>query len=67
MTDGGVPYSAAVDLRTGELFVPIGSFGGVAGVQRVLTILREELELAMALCGCPTLDRISPEILFSQE
>jgi isopentenyl diphosphate isomerase/L-lactate dehydrogenase-like FMN-dependent dehydrogenase len=25
---------------------------GAAGVERVLTLLREEVELALALCGC---------------
>jgi isopentenyl diphosphate isomerase/L-lactate dehydrogenase-like FMN-dependent dehydrogenase len=28
--------------------------GGVRGAQRVLEILREEIELALCLCGCPT-------------
>ena len=28
--------------------------GGAEGVERVLGLLREEIELALALCGCPS-------------
>lgn len=71
--DGGIRRGTDVlkALALGARAVLIGrpilwglAVDGAAGVQRVLTTLREELELAMALCGCPTLDRIAPEILY---
>lgn len=37
---------------------------GALGVAHVLKLLREELELCMALTGCPTLKDISREALF---
>lgn len=37
--------------------------GGEAGVARVLDILRSELECAMALCGCPSVDAISRDLV----
>jgi 4-hydroxymandelate oxidase len=36
---------------------------GHAGVAEVLALLRRELDLAMALCGCPTLDTITRDLL----
>ncbi len=36
---------------------------GEAGVARVLSMLRDELELAMALAGCPTLDDINRSLV----
>ena len=36
---------------------------GEAGATRVLKILREEFELAMALCGCPTVEAIDTDLL----
>ncbi len=36
---------------------------GAVGVAHVLRLLRDELEIAMALTGCATLDRVSPELL----
>ena len=33
--------------------------GGAEGVERVLGLLREEVELALALCGCPSPDDVS--------
>jgi 4-hydroxymandelate oxidase len=38
---------------------------GAAGVQRVIEILKGELETAMALCGAPTLDRIKRQLVWS--
>ena len=32
---------------------------GASGVAHVIRLLRDELEIAMALCGCPTLDQAS--------
>jgi isopentenyl diphosphate isomerase/L-lactate dehydrogenase-like FMN-dependent dehydrogenase len=37
---------------------------GAAGVQRVIEILRAELEAAMALCGTPRLDQVSRRLLW---
>ncbi len=37
---------------------------GAVGVAHVLRLLRDELEIAMALCGCATLADITPELLF---
>jgi 4-hydroxymandelate oxidase len=39
---------------------------GAMGVSHVLRLLRDELEIAMALCGCATLDQISSTTLFKQ-
>lgn len=39
---------------------------GALGVAHVLRLLRDELEIAMALSGCATLDQVSPELLFDQ-
>lgn len=36
---------------------------GAVGVAHVLRLLRDELEIAMALTGCATLDKVSPELL----
>lgn len=37
---------------------------GALGVAHVLRLLRDELEIAMALCGCATLDQASPDLFF---
>jgi len=37
--------------------------GAEAGVRYVLEMLREELDLAMALSGCPTLESITPDLI----
>jgi 4-hydroxymandelate oxidase len=39
--------------------------GGAMGVAHVLRLLRDELEIAMALCGCRTLQHISPRHLLA--
>jgi 4-hydroxymandelate oxidase len=36
---------------------------GAVGVAHVLRLLRDELEMAMALCGCATLDRVPGSLL----
>ncbi|BDT66162.1 4-hydroxymandelate oxidase [Comamonadaceae bacterium OS-1] len=36
---------------------------GAVGVAHVLRLLRDELEIAMALCGCQTLDQANPALL----
>ncbi|MDB5744476.1 MAG: FMN-dependent alpha-hydroxy acid dehydrogenase [Polaromonas sp.] len=40
---------------------------GALGVAHVLRLLRDELEIAMALCGCPTLAQATPELLFTPD
>ncbi|HSC85402.1 MAG TPA: alpha-hydroxy-acid oxidizing protein, partial [Pseudomonas sp.] len=37
--------------------------GGQAGVQQLLEGLREELAVAMALCGVSRIEQISPDLL----
>ncbi len=37
---------------------------GAIGAAHVLRLLRDELEIAMALCGCATLDQATPELLY---
>lgn len=37
---------------------------GAMGVSHVIRLLRDELEIAMALCGCATLAEVVPGILF---
>ncbi|MCC6317588.1 MAG: alpha-hydroxy-acid oxidizing protein [Gemmatimonadaceae bacterium] len=37
--------------------------GGAEGARRVLDLLRKELDLAMALAGCRTLDEITPDLI----
>lgn len=38
---------------------------GAMGVAHVLRLLRDELEMAMALCGCRTLDQVTPALFWS--
>jgi len=61
LVDGGVRRGTDVvkALALGAKAVLVGraalyglAVDGAAGVERVLTLLREELELALALCGC---------------
>lgn len=40
---------------------------GALGVAHVLRLLRDELEIAMALCGCPTLAQATPGLLFTPD
>lgn len=39
---------------------------GATGVAHVIRLLRDELEIAMALCGCRTLDQASQSLLTNQ-
>jgi 4-hydroxymandelate oxidase len=65
--DGGVRRGADVlkALALGARAVLVGrpvlwglAAGGEAGVSHVLRMIREELDLAMALSGCPTVDSV---------
>jgi 4-hydroxymandelate oxidase len=40
---------------------------GALGVAHVLRLLRDELEIAMALCGCATLAQATPALLFKPD
>jgi 4-hydroxymandelate oxidase len=40
--------------------------GGAAGVERVLSGLAGELQLAMALCGATDLDQLTPDLVVGQ-
>ena len=40
--------------------------GGRPGVARVLELLRDEIDLAMGLCGCPTIGDITRDLLFPE-
>ena len=48
----------------GRPYVHALATAGAIGVARVLHILRAELEVAMTLTGCPTLDRIDRSVLW---
>lgn len=43
------------------------ALGGQAGVERVLNLLKAELELAMALSGCASLSDIGPHLLLQSQ
>jgi 4-hydroxymandelate oxidase len=73
LMDGGVRRGTDVikALALGAKAVLIGrpyvwglACAGAEGVQRVVEILRSELEMAMALCGVPKLDRIDRTLLW---
>jgi isopentenyl diphosphate isomerase/L-lactate dehydrogenase-like FMN-dependent dehydrogenase len=72
LVDGGVRRGTDVPqaLALGASAVLIGrpalwalAAGGQAGVERVLSLLTQELARAMALCGCRSLDEIEPALL----
>ncbi|CAA0104154.1 4-hydroxymandelate oxidase [BD1-7 clade bacterium] len=72
LLDGGVRRGTDVlkALALGAKAVLIGrpilwglAVDGADGVSHVLTLLREELELAMALSGCACIDDITPDLL----
>ncbi len=72
VVDGGVRRGIDVlkALALGADLVAVGrpaiwglAAAGSNGVQRVLEILRDELHLAMALAGCPTLAEITPDLI----
>jgi 4-hydroxymandelate oxidase len=72
LLDGGVRRGTDVvkALALGAKAVLVGrpilwglALGGEAGATEVLAMLRRELELAMALCGCPTVGSISADLV----
>lgn len=73
LVDGGIRRGTDVLKATalGAAAVLVGRpcvFGlanaGAVGVAHVLRLLRDELEIAMALCGCATLAQASPALVF---
>jgi isopentenyl diphosphate isomerase/L-lactate dehydrogenase-like FMN-dependent dehydrogenase len=74
--DGGVRRGADVlkAVALGARAVLLGrallyglAAGGDAGVARALAILRGELELALALAGCPAVERLDRSFLLERE
>ena len=72
MLDGGVRRGTDIlkALALGAKAVFLGrpilwglAYDGEKGVQRVLEILRDEFDLAMALCGCRNLEEITNDLL----
>ncbi len=73
LVDGGIRRGTDIlkALALGASAVLIGrpyiyglSVGGAAGVAHVINILRTELEIAMTLTGCPTLEQIDVRVLW---
>lgn len=50
----------------GRPYVHALATAGALGVARALRLLRDEFEIAMALCGCKTLDDIGPAQLWTK-
>ena len=76
LVDGGIRRGTDVlkAIALGANAVLIGRpyiFGlanaGAMGVAHVLRLLRDELEIAMALCGCATLAEVTADCLFTPE
>jgi 4-hydroxymandelate oxidase len=74
LVDGGIRRGTDVlkALALGAHAVLVGrpqahalAAGGALGVARCIRLLRDELEIAMALTGCATLDQITPALLRS--
>jgi 4-hydroxymandelate oxidase len=70
--DGGVRRGTDVlkALALGARAVFVGrpvlwglAVGGEAGVREVLSILRQELDLAMALAGCPSVEAVTRDLV----
>jgi len=76
LLDGGVRRGTDVvkALALGARAVMVGrpalwglAVNGQAGVEEVLNLLRDELDLALALCGCPSLDAVGRDLLWMPE
>ncbi|MBO3458839.1 alpha-hydroxy-acid oxidizing protein [Aetokthonos hydrillicola Thurmond2011] len=72
MVDGGIRRGVDIlkALALGAKAVLIGrpilwglAVGGEAGVAHVIEILRDELDIAMALSGCTSVDQIDPSLI----
>jgi (S)-mandelate dehydrogenase len=76
MLDGGVRRGSdiVVGLCLGAKFVFVGratlygvAAGGEMGVKRALDILREELDMTLALIGCPNVAELGPDFLYANQ
>jgi (S)-mandelate dehydrogenase len=76
MVDGGVRRGADIIMALchGARFVMVGratlygaAAGGIAGVQKAISILREEVDLVMAQIGCPTVPELNESFLLQRE
>jgi 4-hydroxymandelate oxidase len=76
LLDGGVRRGTDVlaALAFGAAAVLVGrpclwglAVRGEAGVRRILQLLRNELELALALAGCPTIGTVTPQLLATKD
>ena len=76
MLDSGVRRGSdvIVGLCLGARFVFVGraalygvTVGGVAGARKALDILREEIDMTMALIGCPSITELGPDFLFENQ
>ncbi|MFQ5889600.1 MAG: alpha-hydroxy acid oxidase [Gemmatimonadota bacterium] len=72
LLDGGIRRGTDVvkALAFGARAVAVGrpvlwglAVDGEVGVRRILGILREELDLALGLCGCSSVDQVGPELI----
>ncbi len=75
LLDGGIRRGSDVvkALALGARAVGVGrpvlwalAVGGQAGVELALARLRDELDVALALCGCRSPDEVGPELIFRQ-
>jgi 4-hydroxymandelate oxidase len=57
----------ATAVLAGRLPVAGLAVAGASGVSHVLRLLRDELEIAMMLTGCASLDEITPDIIYRNE
>ena len=73
LVDGGIRRGTDIvkALALGASAVQVGrpcvyglAVGGAAGVEHVLKLLRQELLMAMALLGCPTIPSITRDVLW---
>jgi L-lactate dehydrogenase (cytochrome)/(S)-mandelate dehydrogenase len=76
MLDSGVRRGAdiLIALALGARFVFVGratlygaAAGGILGVRRAISILRNEIDLTMAQIGCPSLDQLDAGFLCDGE
>ena len=76
MLDSGVRRGSdvIVGFCLGARFVFVGraalygvTVGGVAGARRALDILREEIDMTMALIGCQSVAELGPDFLFENQ
>ena len=76
MLDSGVRRGSdiVVGLCLGAKFVFVGratlygvAAGGLAGARRALDILREEVDMTLAMIGCPNIAELGPDFLFNRQ